>query len=80
MEILSLAATTFPDGTVHYGRDNNGDWILMIGEGDNKRRFGAVSFQGKAKRGQAYNAPDPEGFAAAQLVCRMWNDRATEAR
>lgn len=53
-----------------YFRDNNGDWIVGIVDGG---RFCAVTFQGKAKRGQTYNAPDPEGFENAQRLTLAWN-------
>lgn len=75
MEKLRIAATAIGD-EIHYGRENNGDWILMIGDGDSERRFGTVSFQGKAKRGQAWCAPDPAGLAAARLICDLWNSKA----
>lgn len=45
-------------------RDNNGDWVVGGGDG----RIAAVRFQGKAKRGEAYNAPDPEGMANGRLI------------
>ena len=74
MTKLSIAAHTIGD-VVHYARENNGDWILMIGEGDDRRRFGTVSMVAKAKRGQGWNAPDPEGFAQSQRICDLWNSQ-----
>lgn len=47
-----------------YYRDNNGDWIVGDGEG----RVASVRFCGTAKRGQGYNAPDPEGMRRARLI------------
>lgn len=54
-----------------FHRDNNGDWVILREDGE---RFGTVSFRGKAKRGQTWNAPDPEGQAAARRLVAMWNE------
>lgn len=56
-------------------RENNGDWIILIGEGDNQRRFGTIAFQGKAKRGQGWATPDPKGEALARRLVEIWNSK-----
>ena len=52
-----------------YFRDNNGDWIISSKEG----RIASVSFQGKAKRGETYCAPDPIGKARAEYIVAAVN-------
>ena len=47
------------------GRDNDGAWIIVGSDGN---RVAVASFKGTAKRGNAWNAPDPEGQANAQLI------------
>jgi hypothetical protein len=71
---LRIAGAKIGDD-IHYGRENNGDWILMLGDDEEAVRFGTVSMVAKAKRGQGWNTPDPEGFARAQAICDMWNAR-----
>jgi hypothetical protein len=48
-----------------YYRDNDGSWAVTDAEGNQVAR---VTFKGKAKRGQGYCAPDPEGMANARLI------------
>jgi hypothetical protein len=52
-------------------RDNDGSWIITDAEG-----FGVirVAFMGKAKRGQAWNAPDPEGMKLARMIVKSVNE------
>ena len=54
-----------------YFRDNNGDWIIGDSEGN---RFCVVAFQGTAKRGEKWNAPDPLGMERARLIVRAVNN------
>ena len=49
-------------------RHNDGSFNIVAGEGDDRKPVATATFQGKAKRGQAYSAPDPEGLANAQLI------------
>lgn len=55
-----------------YPRDNNGDWVILWEDGG---RMGTVCFMGKAKRGEAYRAPDPEGLAIARRLVSLWNQQ-----
>ena len=61
-------------------RENNGDWVILIGEGDDRRRFGTVSMIAKAKRGDGWKTPDPEGEAIAQRLCDLWNAKLEGAK
>lgn len=56
-----------------FRRDNQGGWI--INSADERGVMITVSFQGKAKRGQAWNAPDPVGQAIASEIVHLWNER-----
>lgn len=47
-----------------YFRDNDGAWRIADRNG---RGVAAFGFRGEAKRGQAYNTPDPEGQANATV-------------
>ena len=47
-------------------RDNDGAWAI-VGP-DESGRVAVATFKGKAKRGAAWNAPDPEGQANARLI------------
>lgn len=58
-----------PEPHEGYFRENSGDWI--IGNGD--VRVGTATFKGRAKRGEGYNAPDPEGMANAKLFAASWD-------
>ena len=53
-----------------YYRENDGSWIIADSEGVGRI---TVRFQGKAKRGQAWNAPDPEGQALARKITDFLN-------
>ena len=53
-----------------YPRDNDGAWILTDESGN---RAVTVAFRGKAKRGQAWNSPDPEGQAMANRIVESFN-------
>ena len=53
-----------------FHRENNGDWIILNEDGT---RFGTVTFQGYAKRGQTWNAPDPVGQNIARTLVKLWN-------
>jgi hypothetical protein len=57
-----------------YARDNNGDWIICDADG-----YGVivVRFQGEAKRGKGYAAPDPEGMLLARLIVKAVNEYKT---
>lgn len=73
-EFVKLKGETLAEHEGYY-RDNNGDWIVgFSNEGadeddmDIGGRIAAVSFKGSAKRGQTWNAPDPEGQANARLI------------
>lgn len=48
-----------------YSRENDGNWIVVDADG---QRVATARFQGTAKRGQGYNAPDPDGMANACLI------------
>jgi hypothetical protein len=47
-----------------YMRSNDGDWMVVWSDGG----LASVQFKGKAKRGQGYQTPDPEGMANARLI------------
>ena len=51
-------------------RDNDGAWVVLAGTmaNDTLKRVGTSTFQGTAKRGQAYCTEDPEGLANARLI------------
>ena len=53
-----------------YTRENNGDWIIRDADG-----YGVivVRFQGEAKRGKGYSAPDPEGMTIARMIVSALN-------
>jgi hypothetical protein len=56
-----------------YYRTNSGAWIVTASETDEDGYqvggpIAEVMFKGKAKRGEAYKAPDPEGQANARLI------------
>jgi hypothetical protein len=53
-----------------YFRDNDGSWIIQDSEGN---RIAAAIFKGKAKRGEAWNAPDPDGKSNVELIVRAVN-------
>jgi hypothetical protein len=51
-----------------YFRENSGDWVVGFTSEHGQGRIAAVAFKGKAKRGQGWTAPDPEGMANARLI------------
>jgi hypothetical protein len=53
-----------------YPRENDGSWIIKDADGNG---IITVRFRGTAKRGQAWNAPDPEGMATARLIVAAVN-------
>lgn len=53
-----------------YARENDGTWIIRDADGYGVIR---VAFQGKAKRGQGWNAPDPEGMKIARMIVSAVN-------
>jgi hypothetical protein len=53
-----------------FNRTNGGDWIITDETG---RQACIVPFRGTAKRGQLWNAPDPEGQALARLIVEKFN-------
>lgn len=55
-----------------FPRENNGDWVILEANGE---RFGTVTFKGHAKRGETWNAPDPEGQSRAQLLVHAVNSQ-----
>lgn len=61
-----------------YFRENDGSWVIADKDGNG---IITVRFQGKAKRGQAWNAPDPEGQALARNIVKCVNahDKLVEA-
>lgn len=63
MEFERLTGKTKPEHEKYF-RDNNGDWAIGFDGG----RVATATFRGTAKRGQGYNAPDPEGMANARLI------------
>jgi hypothetical protein len=62
-------------------RDNDGSWIIVAGRAgtESYTRAAAAAFKGTAKRGQTYCAPDPEGFANADLLVAAVNAYDPEA-
>ena len=54
-----------------YPRENDGSWIITDADG-----IGVivVRFQGKAKRGQGWNAPDPIGQKMARMIVKAINE------
>lgn len=56
---------------IGYMRENDGSWIISDSSG---MRFAIVPFCGKAKRGEAWNAPDPEGMEHAEFIVRAVNN------
>lgn len=56
-------------------RGNDGSFILMGGDrkSEDRKRIAVVDFHGKAKRGELYRAPDPEGLANAHRLAACWN-------
>jgi len=67
VEYAKLKGEHIPDHN-KYMRENNGDWIIVKADGSG--RIGTATFRGKAKRGQAWQAPDPEGLANARLIAK----------
>lgn len=55
-----------------YPRENDGTWIITDAEGVGVIR---VAFQGKAKRGQGWQAPDPEGMKLAHMIVDAVNEK-----
>jgi hypothetical protein len=53
-----------------YPRENDGTWIILDADGVGVVR---VAFQGEAKRGQGWCAPDPEGMAFCRLIVEAVN-------
>lgn len=68
-EFAKLKGETLAEHEGYY-RDNNGDWIVTFADPDDEigGRVAAVTFKGKAKRGETYRAPDPIGMARARLI------------
>lgn len=58
------------EGHEGYFRENDGSWIITD---ENGERIAAVQFKGKAKRGQTWCAPDPEGQSNAKLIVQSVN-------
>lgn len=56
-----------------YFRENDGSWVI---QGSTGARVATVQFKGKAKRGERWNAPDPEGQANAELIVVAVNEYA----
>lgn len=54
-----------------YFRHNDGSWVICDSEGTGTI---TVRFMGEAKRGQGYNAPDPEGQALARKIVLAVNN------
>ena len=55
---------------------NDGSFTIMLRYGpdsDDVKPLCAVSFHGAAKRGQAWQTPDPEGEANARRIVELWN-------
>lgn len=48
-----------------YARNNDGSWIIRDADG-----YGVITvhFQGEAKRGKGWCAPDPEGMKLARMI------------
>lgn len=53
-----------------YARENDGTWIILDADGYGVIR---VAFQGEAKRGKGWDAPDPEGMKLARLIVESIN-------
>lgn len=49
-------------------RHNDGSFVIVKDTGDERGPVATATFQGKAKRGQAWNTDDPEGLANARLI------------
>ena len=58
---------TKPEEHEGYFRTNDGSWAISNPDG----RICLADFKGKAKRGEAWKAPDPEGMADARLTSRQ---------
>ncbi len=50
-----------------YLRHNDGAWVVMNTQPE-PGPIASVTFRGVAKKGQAWNAPDPEGQANSRLI------------
>ena len=48
-------------------RDNDGSFVIVTKDGE---RIGTAAFQGKAKRGEMWRTPNPEGEANARLMAQ----------
>jgi hypothetical protein len=64
---------TTPQEHEGYFRENNGSWTVTDEYGSPVAR---ICFRGKAKRGEAWNAPDPEGQANAGFIVKAVNNHA----
>ena len=53
-----------------FNRSNSGGWIITDADG-----YGIIEvrFQGKAKRGKEYDAPDPDGQELARAIVESMN-------
>ncbi len=69
IEYAELTGKTLEDHDGYF-RTNGGDWIVsrVDDDGETGGQICEVAFRGKAKRGEAYKAPDPEGMANAHLI------------
>lgn len=72
LELARLKGETLAEHEGYY-RTNDGGWIVTYRSKDEDGydvggQICVVSFKGSAKRGQTYNAPDPEGMATARLI------------
>ena len=71
LELARLQGKTL-DPHEGYFRENDGSWIITYGDPDDMEsdcgQVCRVTFQGKAKRGEAWQAPDPVGQATARLI------------
>lgn len=57
-----------------FNRSNDGGWVIPIrDEAGEVVASVEVFFRGKAKRGAAHNAPDPEGQKIAQDIANQFN-------
>lgn len=57
-----------------FSRGNDGNWILPIRDGEGEVVGTAqIFFLGKAKKGAAYCAPDPEGQRIANEILAQFN-------
>jgi len=73
-EFAKLKGETLADHEGYY-RTNDGGWIVSFkgkisanDDVDDGGQICVVAFKGTAKRGQAWNAPDPVGMAFARLI------------